>query len=80
MVRNLHEMGRELGFSGDFSGVLKRISVRPEEHGVSIKKRCLEVKNEDFLEKCVTLKKGHGHVRFPTVHEISHVSDLEMSC
>ena len=32
---------------------------KPEEHGFSIKKRCLEVKIDDFLEKCVTLKKMH---------------------
>ena len=27
---------------------------KPEEHGFSIKKRCLEFKNDDFPEKQVT--------------------------
>ena len=30
---------------------------KPEEHNFSIKQRCLEVKNNDFSEKCVTLKR-----------------------
>ena len=37
---------------------------KPEEHGFSIKKRCLEIKNDDFWEKYVTLKKGVFFLNF----------------
>ena len=55
MGGNLHDWGRELGFGGDFIGVLKHISARNLKNMVCpLKKSCLEVKNNDFSEKCVT--------------------------
>ena len=38
---------------------------KPEKHGLSIKKRCLEVKNDDFWENMLRKKKYISFELFP---------------
>ena len=62
MVRNLHVLGRELAFEVilNYRRSQAYFGQKPEEHGFSIKNAIsMEVKNDDFLEKCVTKKRMH---------------------
>ena len=61
----LHEMGRELCFWGDFSGVLKCISARTLKNIIfSNKKRRLEVEHDDFWKNELLEKIGDQNLIF----------------
>ena len=65
MVRNLHFLGRELAFWGDFISVLKRISARNLKNTLKpLKKRRMEVKNDDFWEKIWYINKIGLKIKF----------------